>query len=122
MARCPEYALEINSLNTSLRIFMSRAVSGRAGEDLIEKQNAEQGLMPVLEDEAAVYGYTLEDRHMVECFRRGAAPTETFEDGAAVIELLMALYKSAETGRTVYLPDPNLEDYTPAVARGEFRG
>jgi len=37
----------------------------------VEKQNAEQGLMPVLEDEAGVYGYTDENRHMVEAFRRG---------------------------------------------------
>ncbi len=118
----PEYAMEFNSLNTGLRLFMSRAITGRAGEDLVEKQNAEQGLMPVLEDEAAVYGYTLEDRHMVESFRQGFAPMETFEDGVAVVELLMALYKSAETGQTVSLPDPELETYTPAVARGEFRG
>src|SRR5205807_2249066 len=101
----PEYAMEFNSLNTGLRVFMSRAVSGSAGEDLVEKQNAEQGLMPILEDEAGVYGYTLEDRHMVERFRQGKRPLETFEDGVAVVELLMALYKSAETGQTVTLPD-----------------
>lgn len=36
-----------------------------------EKQNAEQGLMPVLEDAAGVYGMTAENRPMVESFRRG---------------------------------------------------
>ena len=118
----PEYAMEFNSLNTGLRVFMSRAVSGSAGEDLVEKQNAEQGLMPILEDEAGVYGYTLEDRHMVERFRQGKRPLETFEDGVAVVELLMALYKSAETGQTVTLPDAGLEDFVPAVARGLYRG
>ena len=29
----------------------------------------------------------------------------------------MGLYKSAETGRTVYFPDESLESFVPAVAR-----
>jgi predicted dehydrogenase len=113
----PEYAMEFNSLNTGLKIFMSRAVTGSEGEDLVEKQNAEQGLMPVLEDEAGVYGYTDENRHMVECFRKGETPLETFEDGVAVVEILIALYRSAETGETVRFPIPELEGYVPPVAR-----
>jgi predicted dehydrogenase len=113
----PEYAMEFNSLATGLKVFLSREVTGRAGEDLVEKQNAEQGLMPVLEDEAGIYGYTLENRHFVECFRRREAPDETFADGVAVVEMLMALYRSAELGRTISLPDPELETYVPAVAR-----
>ena len=112
----PEYAMEFNSLGTGLKIFMSRAVQGAAGEDLVEKQNAEQGLMPVLEDEAGIYGYVDENRHMVECFRHGRTPLETFRDGVAVTEILMALYKSAELGRTVRA-DEDLEDYVPVVAR-----
>jgi predicted dehydrogenase len=113
----PEYAMEFNSLGTGLKIFMSRAVSGSEGEDLVEKQNAEQGLMPVLEDEAGVYGYTHENRHMVECFRKGETPLETFEDGLGVVEMLMGLYRSAEIGETVHFPAPELEDYVPLVAR-----
>jgi len=113
----PEYSMEFNSLNTGLKIFMSRAVSGDQGEDLVEKQNAEQGLMPVLEDEPGVYGYTGENRHMVECFRRGEKPIENFEDGAAVIEILMGLYRSAEIGETVQFPASELENYVPPVAR-----
>jgi predicted dehydrogenase len=113
----PEYAMEFSSLNTGLKVFLSREVRAGAGEDLVEKQNAEQGLMPVLEDEAGVYGYTDENRHMVECFRKGIMPTETFADGVAVIEMLMALYRSAELGQTVTLPAPELEDYVPPVAR-----
>ena len=115
----PEYALEYSSLNTGLKIFMSRAVHGSEGEDLVEKQNAEQGLMPVLEDEAGVYGYTDENRHMVECFRKGERPIETFEDGLAVVEMLMGLYLSAERGETIRFPAPELEDYVPVVARRE---
>jgi predicted dehydrogenase len=111
----PEYAMEFNSLATGLKVFLS----GSAGEDLVEKQNAEQGLMPVLDDEAGIYGYTLENRHFVERFRAGRAPIETFRDGVAVVEMLMALYRSAELGRTIQLPDRELETYVPPVARPE---
>jgi predicted dehydrogenase len=113
----PEYSLEISTLNSPLKVFLSRHVHGTEGEDLVEKQNAEQGLMPVVEDEAASYGYAAEDRHMVEAFRSRQRPVETFADGVAVIEILMALYRSAELGRTLSLPDPELEAYVPPVAR-----
>jgi hypothetical protein len=36
--------------------------------------------------------------------------------------MLMALYRSAETGTTLYLPAEELEEYVPPVARGEYRG
>ena len=80
----PEYSMEFSSLNTGLKIFLSRAVTGAAGEDMVEKQNAEQGLMPVLEDEAGIYGYTDEDRHMVE------APNMLLGDVAVPDERLKA--------------------------------
>jgi predicted dehydrogenase len=113
----PEYAMEFTSLNTPLKIFMSRAITGSQGEDLVEKQNAEQGLMPVLDDEAGIYGYVGEDRHMVDSFRHRRSPIETFADGVAVIEMLMALYRSAEIGQVVKLPLAELETYVPPVAR-----
>lgn len=113
----PEYAMEFSSINAPLRVFMSRAVSGAEGEDLVEKQNAEQGLMPVLDDEAGVYGYTGENRHMVECFRAGKRPIETFVDGVAVVEWLMALYHSAEQGRVVRPSEEDLTHFVPQVAR-----
>nr|WP_114010855.1 Gfo/Idh/MocA family oxidoreductase [Cohaesibacter intestini] len=113
----PEYSMEFNSLATGLKIFMSREVSGEEGEDLVEKQMAEQGLMPVLEDEAGVYGYTDENRHMVEAFRKGERPSETFEDGLAVVQMLIGLYRSAEIGQTVSFPADDLETYVPVVAR-----
>jgi len=117
----PEYAMEINTLSTSLKVFLSRAVTGSQGEDLVEKQNAEQGLMPVLEDEASTYGYVEENRHMARAFLSGERPAETFDDGVAVTEMVMALYRSAETGRTVELPASELEEYVPPVARGAYR-
>jgi len=113
----PEYSMEFSSLSTGLKVFLSRHVTGSEGEDLVEKQNAEQGLMPVIEDEAGIYGYTDENRHMVEAFRRGLQPAETFHDGVGVMEMLMGLYRSAELGRTVMFPDAELESYVPVVAR-----
>jgi predicted dehydrogenase len=113
----PEYAMEFNSLAGGLKVFLSRAIVGAQGEDLVEKQNAEQGLMPVLEDEAGVYGYVGEDRHMVDAFRRRRMPSESFVDGVGVTEMLMALYRSAELGKVVELPSAELETYIPPAAR-----
>ena len=113
----PEYAMEFSSLNPSLKVFLSRAITGGQGEDLVEKQNAEQGQMPIVEDEAGTYGYIGENRHMVDCFRHGRTPIETFHDGVEVVKMVMALYKSAETGAVVHLPDETLETYVPVPAR-----
>jgi predicted dehydrogenase len=113
----PEYAMEFSSLNPSLKVFLSRAITGGEGEDLVEKQNAEQGQMPIVEDEAGTYGYIGENRHMVEAFRHGRTPIETFVDGVEVVKMVMGLYKSAETGQVVRLPDPSLESYVPVPAR-----
>jgi predicted dehydrogenase len=113
----PEYAMEFNSLSGGLKVFFSRAIVGAQGEDLVEKQNAEQGLMPVVEDEAGVYGYVGEDRHMVDAFRHRRMPAESFVDGVGVAEMLMALYRSAELGKVVHLPSAELETYIPPTAR-----
>lgn len=118
----PEYAMQVDTLQSDLSLFLSRRISGPEGEDLVEKQNAEQGLMPVIADEPATYGYTAENRHMVRAFLEGRAPDETWEDGVAVTEVLMACYLSAERGQTVQLDDPTLPEFVPAVARGAWRG
>jgi predicted dehydrogenase len=112
-----EYAMEFSSLNPALKVFLSREITGGEGEDLVEKQNAEQGLMPIVEDEAGTYGYTGENRHMVDCFRHGTTPIETFHDGVEVVRMIMGLYKSAELGRVVDLDEPDLETYVPVPAR-----
>jgi predicted dehydrogenase len=116
----PEYALQINSLDTDLKVFFSRKVTGKAGEDLVEKQNAEIGLMPVVSDEEIGYGYTAEDRHMVQSFLKGVRPTENFDDGVSVADLLMAAYMSAEKQKSLPFPPPGLANFIPAVARGKW--
>ena len=116
----PEYSMSWNTLDSGLNLFFSREVSGKAGEDLIEKQNAEMGLMPVVASEAAAYGYEAENRHFTRAFLRGETPLLTFHDGLEVVKLLMSAYRSAEEGRTIDLPAKGIENFQPAVARGKW--
>ncbi len=113
----PEYYMVINTLQPELFVFFSREVRGPAGEDLVEKQMAEQGLMPAIPEEAFAYGYVEEDREMVRSFIDGKNPRENLDDAVFVMELLMAAYKSSETKRPVRLPDPTLLEYRPAPYR-----
>ena len=117
----PEYSMSWNTLDSGLKLFFSREVRGKAGEDLVEKQNAEVGLMPVVASEAAAYGYESEDRHFVRVFLGKEKPALTFEDGFEVVRLLMTAYQSAEQGKTLPFPPRGLEKFVPAVARGEWR-
>ena len=110
-----------NSLDSGLQLFFSREVTGRAGEDLVEKQNAEQGVMPVVPEEYAAYGYTNEDRHFVRVFLGKEKPLVTWDDGLEVVKLLMAAYQSAEQGKTIAFPPKGLESFVPAVAKGTWR-
>ena len=116
----PEYSMFVNTLDSDLKVFFSRKVAGAEGEDLVEKQNAESGEMPVVSSEADTYGYTAENRHMVESFLAGKRPEENFSDGLAVTELLMAAYMSAEKDKTIQFPPEGLEDFIPAVAKGKW--
>ncbi|MEK6407301.1 MAG: Gfo/Idh/MocA family oxidoreductase [Acidobacteriota bacterium] len=117
----PEYSLSINTLDSGLKLFFSREVKGEAGEDLVEKQNAEQGLMPVAGDEGADYGYEGENRYFVNCFLEGKQPEESFYDGLEVSELLMTAYMSAEQGRVIEFRPKGLDAFIPAVARGAWK-
>jgi predicted dehydrogenase len=116
----PEYSMEVNTLNSELQLFLSRRVIGEQGEDLVEKQEAEQGQMPVVSDESVLYGYAGENRHMVQCFLDGRMPDENWYDGLAVVKLLMSLYMSAEKGKRLAYPPKGLDEYVPDVAQGRW--
>jgi predicted dehydrogenase len=118
----PEYSFTINSLDTGGRVFFSRRLQGEAGEDLVEKQNAEQGLMPFVGNEAAEYGYEGENRHFVRCFLEGRPPELDCRAGLEVMELLMGCYMSAEQERVIDWKPEGLESFVPAVARGQWKG
>jgi len=116
----PEYSMFVNTLDSDLKVFFSRNVKGSEGEDLVEKQNAESGEMPVVSSETDAYGYTAENRHMVQSFLAGKRQEENFSDGLNVTELLMTAYMSAEQDKTISFPPPDLDTFIPAVARGEW--
>ena len=117
----PEYSFAHNTLNSGTQLFLSRRITGKAGEDLVEKQNAEQGLMPVVGNEAAEYGYEAENRHFVRCFLEGKRPELTCDDGLEIVEILMTAYMSAEQGRTIEFRPPGLDTFVPAVAKGTWK-
>jgi predicted dehydrogenase len=116
----PEYSLSVNSLESGTKLFFSRRVQGAAGEDLVEKQNAEQGLMPFVGNETAEYGYEAENRYFVDCFLDGKQPEVSCYDGLEVTELLMMAYLSAEQERTIEFKPADLASFIPAVARGAW--
>lgn len=117
----PEYSMQWNSLNSGLNLFFSREVRGKAGEDLVEKQQAEVGQMPVVPNEAAAYGYENEDRHFARAFLKKERPKLTWQDGFEVVQVLMAAYHSAELGQTVKFPPADQDAFIPAVARGTWK-
>jgi predicted dehydrogenase len=117
----PEYMMQVNSLDTSGTVFFSRNLKSAEGEDMIEKQNAEQGLMPIVGNEASEYGYEDENRSFVQSFLRGEQPEEGFRAGLEVTELLMTAYMSAELERTVNFRPEGLDEYVPAVASGTWK-
>src|SRR2546427_405711 len=117
----PEYSMSWNTLDSGLKLFFSREVKGKSGEDLVEKQNAEIGQMPVVANEAAAYGYEAEDRHFVRAFLGLEPPALDFNDGLEVVQILMTAYQSAEQGKTLAFPPQGLDNFVPAVAQGTWK-
>ena len=113
----PEYSMSWNTLDSGLKLFFSREVHGKTAEDLVEKQNAEMGLMPVVAQEAVAYGYEAENRHFVRVFLGKEEPLLTFDHGVDVVRMLMTAYQSAERGKTLAFPPSGLDRFVPDVAK-----
>ena len=113
----PEYSMSANSLDSGAKVFLSRRLRGDTAEDLVEKQNAEQGLMPVVGNESAEYGYEGENRFFIRAFLDGEQPELNFHAGRDVTELLMTCYMSAEQERVIEWKPEGLLRYVPPVAR-----
>ena len=50
------------------------------------------------------YGFPQELRHFIDCVQHDGTPSETGEDGRAVLEAIYAAYQSARTGSKIAIP------------------
>jgi predicted dehydrogenase len=120
----PGYAFEINTLISSLSIFIGDAAAEATAdaELALEKSTASRGLLAVQHNEADLYGYTDENEEMARAFLAGRDGMLNWEYGLEITRLVMAAYLSAETKRTVDLTDPatrkQLETFIPLIAQG----
>lgn len=78
----------------SLKAFVERP----AGY-VVEKADAETGWIFPVPDEVRVHGHDLMLADVIEAFRSGRQPMETFIDGYAVNLILDAAYRSMKSGR-----------------------
>ncbi len=120
----PGYAFEINTLVSPLTVFIGDAAAEAVAdqEGALEKATASRGLLAVQYNEADLYGYTDENRDMVEAFGSGRDGMLNWEYGLEIQRLVMASYLSAERGQTIDLTDPatlrELDVYIPAIQMG----
>ena len=70
----------------------------------VEKSGTTAGWSFTIYEESWNYGFPQEMAHFVECVRDDKQPLVTGEDGRAVLQLVMAAYASAGTGRRIELP------------------
>jgi predicted dehydrogenase len=80
--------------STPLRAFIERP-AGYIGE----KADADTGWVFPVPDETHVHGHDAMMQHVIEAFRAGTPPRETFEDGVIVNAILDAAYRSMKSGR-----------------------
>ncbi len=76
-----------------------RAFIGQSAGYIGEKADAETGWVFPVPDETYAHGHDAMMRHMVEAFRAGSEPRETFRDGYVVNSVLDAAYRSMQSGR-----------------------
>jgi predicted dehydrogenase len=80
--------------STVLRAFIERP-AGYIGE----KADADTGWVFPVPDETHVHGHDAMMQHVVECFRTGTTPRETFRDGYVINAVMDAAYRSMVSGR-----------------------
>jgi predicted dehydrogenase len=120
----PGYALELNTLRSSLEIFVGdRALAGVGdAERALEKSTASRGLLAVQPNEADLYGYTDENADAAAAFSAGRSALLDWRYGLEIVRLTMAAYLSAERRSTVDLQDAAtravLDDFIPRIQQG----
>ncbi|MDI9584254.1 MAG: Gfo/Idh/MocA family oxidoreductase [Acidobacteriota bacterium] len=92
--------------------------SKRGYDYAVEKAGSTVGWSFTMYEEAWNYGFPQELAHFVDCVLNDTEPLETGEDGRAVLEIILAAYESAGTGRKVTWPYDAPRDKTPHEAWG----
>jgi predicted dehydrogenase len=120
----PGYAFEVNTLSSSLQIFIGDAAAEATAnaEVALEKSTASRGLLAVQHNEADLYGYTDENEEAARAFMAGRDGYLPWSYGFEITKLVMAAYMSAEKKKVVDLTDPavqkELETYIPLIQQG----
>jgi hypothetical protein len=121
----PGYAFEINTLQSTLQIFIGDAAAEATGnaETALEKSTASRGLLAVQHNEADLYGYTDENEDAASAFMSGKDGFLPWSYGLEITKLVMAGYMSAERRQVIDLTDPaiqkELETYIPLIQQGK---
>ena len=121
----PGYAFEVNTLMSSLQIFIGdiAAEAIADAETALEKATATRGLLAVQHNEADLYGYTDENEDAAAAFLAGKDGFLPWSYGLEITKLVMAGYMSAERQKTIDLTDPaiqqELETYIPLIQQGK---
>jgi predicted dehydrogenase len=121
----PGYAFEVNTLSSSLQIFIGDvAAEAMANADLaLEKATASRGLLAVQHNEADLYGYTDENENATQAFLEGRDGLLPWRYGLEITKLVMAGYMSAERKQVIDLTDPviqkELETFVPIIQQGK---
>jgi predicted dehydrogenase len=120
----PGYAFEVNTLQSSLNIFIGDAAASAVAnqEAALEKSTASRGLLAVQANEADLYGYIDENKDACESFLAGRHGFLPLSYGLEINRLVMASYMAAEKRQTLDLTDPRirleLETFVPLVQQG----
>jgi predicted dehydrogenase len=85
-------------LITDISVGSLKAFLERPAGYLVEKADAETGWVFPVPDEVRVHGHDLMMADVIDAFRSGRAPSETFRDGYAVNGILDAAYRSMRSG------------------------
>ena len=76
-------------------------------------------------DPAAIghHAHARQFQNVVQAIRKGTAPAVDGPEGRRSVEIILAIYKSAETGKAVKLPlagDPPLKARRPTITQGSL--
>jgi len=120
----PGYAFEINTLNSTLQVFIGDVAAEAVAdaEMALEKATASRGLLAVQYNEADLYGYPDENEDAAQSFLAGKDAFLPWSYGLEITKLVMAAYMSAERQKTIDLTDPavqkELETFVPLIQQG----